>query len=154
MRGVYTAGGKIAGLNAAKTLFVLTAPAGKVVEILSVTVTQESNVTNFQFEAQIARITTLGTLTSYTALTPTPVEAGDQASGCTAQLAAAGSNEPTTYGAMLHQEGAASLVGYRMEPLGDADKLYVANGASIGVRMMTTPTSSDFDVLVKYREIG
>src|SRR5260370_4536837 len=82
MRGVYTGTFKISGLNAQKTMMYLTAPAAKVVEIIAATVTNESNVTNQQFEIQIANITTLGTPTA-TAVTPTPHEAGDQAPGST-----------------------------------------------------------------------
>jgi len=150
MRGVYTATQKISGLNAQKTLMYLTAPAAKVVEIIAATVTNESNVTNQQMEIQIANITTLGTPTA-TAVTPTPHEAGDQAAASTVKANVTAS-EPT-YGTALTQEGAASLPGYRFEPQPD-ERIYVAPGASIGIRMMTTPTAMDTDVRLTFREIG
>lgn len=153
MRGTYTAAGKIAGLNAAKTLAYLTAPAGKVVEILAVTVTNESNATNFQFEVALANVTTLGSPSGFSTLTPTPHEAGDQAAASTVKIAAAGSGQPTAYGSTLTQEGAASLVGFRHEPAPE-ERLYVAPGATVAVRMITTPTSFDCDVRITFREIG
>jgi hypothetical protein len=153
MRGVYTAAGKISALNAARTLAYLTAPAGKAVEIIGITVTDESNATNFQFEAAIARITTLGSPANYTALAPTPHEVGDQAAGTTVNLATGTSTEPTTYGATINQEGAASVLGYRHEPQPE-ERIIVANSASIGIRMITTPTAFDADVRITFREIG
>src|SRR5215467_12523560 len=128
MRGVYTATFKISGLNAQKTMMYLTAPAAKVVEIIAATVTNESNVTNQQFEVQIANITTLGTPTA-TAVTPTPHEAGDQAAGSTVKANVTAS-EPT-FGTTIAQEGAASLNGYRHEPYPD-ERILIPAGASVG----------------------
>src|SRR6516164_3914532 len=104
MRGVYTAATKISALNASKTLAYITAPSGKVVEILSVIVTNESNATNFQGEIAIANISSLGTPTA-TSVTPTPHEAGDQAAASTVKVNVTAS-EPT-YGSTISQEGAA-----------------------------------------------
>jgi hypothetical protein len=150
MRGVYTAATKIAGLNASKTLAYLTAPATKAVEIIAVTVTNESNANNFQMEIAIANITTLGT-PSATTVTPTPHESGDQAAGSTVKMNC--TTEPTTYGTTITQEGAASLVGYRHEPAPE-ERLIVTPNTSIGVRMITTPTTFDCDVRITFREIG
>ena len=44
-------------------------------------------------------------------------------------------------------------VGYRFEPQPE-ERIYVAAAASVGIRMITTPTSSDFDVRLTFREIG
>lgn len=151
MKGVYTATQKISALAAAKTLLYLTAPSNKVIEILSCTITNESNATNFQFEAQIANITTLGTPTA-SGVTPTPHEKGDQACGSSVYGNVTAS-EPT-YGSALHQEGAPSLVGYRYEPPTELERIFVAPSQSIGVRMITTPTSFDCDVRLTFREIG
>src|SRR5437879_4309309 len=59
MRGVYTSAAKITGLNAAKTIFLITAPSNKVVEIIAITVTNESNATNQQNQVALQNITTL-----------------------------------------------------------------------------------------------
>lgn len=150
MKGVYTAATKISALAAAKTLMYITAPSAKVVEILSVTVTNESNATNFQMEVAIANITTLGT-PSATAITPTPHESGDQACGSTVKYNVTAS-EPT-YGTTITQEGAASLVGYRHEPLPE-ERIYVAPSSSVGIRLITTPSTADFDVRLTFKEIG
>jgi hypothetical protein len=150
MRAVYTAALKIAGLNASKTLAYLTAPATKAVEILTATVTNESNATNFQMEVAIANISALGTPTA-TAVTPTPHEAGDQAAASLTKFNVTAS-EPT-YGTTITQEGAAALVGYRHEPAPE-ERLIVTPGASIGFRMITTPTAFDCDVRITFREIG
>jgi hypothetical protein len=150
MRGVYTAVAKIAGLNAAKTLMYLTAPANRAVEIMSCTVTDESNATNFQMQVAIANITTLGTPTA-SAVPPTAHEAGDQAASSTVKANVTAS-EPT-YGSTITQEGATALIGYRHEPTPE-ERIVVTPGASIGIRMITTPTSFDCDVRLTFREIG
>ena len=150
MKGVYTASYKIAGLNLSKTMMYLTAPSNKVVEIIACTVTNESNATNQQMEIQIANVSTLGTPTA-TAVTPTPHEASDQAAGSTVK-ANVTANEPT-YGSALTQEGAPSLQGYRFEPQPD-ERLYVAPGASVGIRMITNPTAMDTDIRLTFKEIG
>jgi hypothetical protein len=150
MKGVYTSAYKISGLNAAKTVMYLTAPSNKVVEILSCTVTNESNATNFQAEIAIKNITTLGSPTA-TSVTPTPHEKGDQAAGSTT-AANVTASEPT-YGSTITQEGFASLVGYRHEPAPE-ERIYVAPSQSVGIYFATTPTSFDCDVRLTFREIG
>src|SRR5262245_37705252 len=146
MRGVYSFVIKISGLNAAKTLMYLTAPSNKVVEIIAVTVTNESNATNQQNQVAITNITTLGTPTA-TAVTPTPHEKGDQA---TAVLTSGNvtASEPT-YGSVIIQEGFASLAGFRFEPQPE-ERVYLQGGASIGVRMITTPTAFDCDIRITF----
>jgi hypothetical protein len=155
MRGVYTAAAKVPGITSAGTLGYLTTIANKVVEILSVTVTNESNATNYQMEVQLCPITTLGSPSSYTAVTPQKHESGDQAAGTTVNLASGNlRTEPTTYGTPLTQEGAASVVGYRHEPQPE-ERIYLTNAANFGIRLITTPgASTDFDVRISFREIG
>jgi hypothetical protein len=153
MKGVYTSGGKIAANAAARTLAYLTAPSNKVLEILSVTLTDESNATNYQMQVSIANITTLGSPANFTTPTPAPHEKGDQAAGATLGLGANNSAEPTTYGSTITQEGATALIGYRHEPQPE-ERIYVAPGASIGIKLNTTPPATDFDVRVTWREIG
>src|SRR6516225_11083214 len=106
MKGVYTSATKIAGVNSAKTLAYLTAPSNKTIEIIGVTVTDESVATNFQLEIAIANISTLGTPTA-TQVTPTPHEKGDQAAGSTTYFNVT-AGEPT-YGTTITQEGAPAL---------------------------------------------
>jgi hypothetical protein len=150
MKGVYTSVLKIAGLNSSRTLAYLTAPANKVVEIIGVTVTDESLATNNQMQVAIINITSFNADT-HTSVTPTPHEKGDQASGSTTNFNVT-ANEPT-YGSVITQEGAALLVGYRHEPAPE-ERIYVAPGASIGVKLITTPTAFDCDVRLTFREIG
>jgi hypothetical protein len=149
-RGVYTAQYKIAGLNASKTLMYLTAPSTQAVEIIGVTVTNESNATNQQMAVSIDNITTLGTPTA-TSVTPAPHEKGDQAAGSTVKANVTAS-EPT-YGTSITREGAASVVGYRHEPAPE-ERLIVQPGTSVGIRMLTTPVAMDTDIRLTFREIG
>src|SRR5579871_3073673 len=155
MRGVYTSAAKAPAITTAGTLAYITPPAGKVVELLAVTVTNESNATNYQMEVQLCPITTLGSPSNYTSVTPQPHEAGDQAAGSTVNIASGNSRaEPTTYGTSITQEGAASVIGYRHEPQPE-ERIYLTNGKSMGVRLITTPgASTDFDVRLTFREIG
>ncbi len=155
MRGVYTSAAKAPAITSAGTLAYVTAPANKVVEVLAVTVTNESNATNYQMEVQLCPITTLGSPSNYTSVTPQKHEAGDQSAGSTVNIASSNSRtEPTTYGTSLTQEGAASVIGSRHEPQPE-ERIYLANSASLGVRLITTPgASTDFDVRITFRELG
>lgn len=152
MRGVYTASHKITGLNAAKTLLYLTAPSGKVVEILAASVTNLSNETNEQLEVLIQRISNLGTPTA-TAVTPAKHEDGDQAAGSTV-AANVTAGEPT-YAANteLGREGFASLGGWYFKPMPE-ERPTVSAGASVGIRMINAPTAFDCIVSLTFREIG
>jgi hypothetical protein len=157
MRGVYTSAAAVPSITSAGTLAYITPPSGKVVEVLAITVTNESNATNYQMEVQLCPIATLGTPTGYTAVTPQHHEAGDQAAGSTVNIASGNSRtEPTTYGTPVSQEGAASVIGYRHEPQPE-ERIYLsgATGAGLGVRLITAPgASTTFDVRVTFREIG
>lgn len=154
-RGVYNAGGKCAAVVAAKTLLYLTAPSGKVVEIHSISVTNESNITNFQMQIQVQRITTLGTPTA-TAVVASPTEPGDQAAGSTIAINVTASEPTYSSNCPLDQQGVSVINGYYYEPMRDADLEYVGSAASIGVRLIapSSPASTDFDVWIRFREIG
>lgn len=154
MKGVYTVSQRITALASAKTLMYLLAPASKVVEILSASVTNESNATNEQLRCSLKRITTFGN-PSGTFVTPATTEPGDQASLVTAcgNL----TNEPGAYGTVLDQQGFSSIGGYFYDPLPE-EREYLAPsgfpGSAIGLVMETAPTSATYDVMVRYREIG
>lgn len=152
MRGVYTASIKISSLNSARTLMYLTAPAAKVVEILSAFVTNASEETNEQLEATFQRISALGTPTG-TSLTPAKHELGDQASASTV-VGNITASEPT-YGAntTVGYDGFSSLAGYAFTPTPE-ERPVINAGDSWGLRMLSTPTSFDAIVRVTYREIG
>ncbi len=155
MRGVYTSAAKAPAITTAGTLAYITAPSNKVVEVLAVTVTNESNATNYQMEVQLCPITALGAPTGYTNVTPQAHEAGDQAAGSTVNIANTNARtEPTTYGTPFTQEGAASVIGYRFEPQPE-ERYYLTNAKAMGVRLITTPgASTDFDIRISFREIG
>jgi hypothetical protein len=156
MRGFYTASGKASAITAAGTLAYMTAPANKCVEIVAVTVTNESNATNYQMQVALTPITTLGSPATYSAATPGKHEAGDQAAGTTVNIATNnGRTEPTTYsGTPTIQEGAASINGWRYEPQPD-ERPVMTNSVNWGVRLITAPgASTDFDVRITFREIG
>jgi hypothetical protein len=155
MRGVYTSAAKAPAITSAGTLAYITAPSNKVVEILSITVTNESNATNYQMEVQLCPITTLGSPSNYTNVTPQQHEAGDQSAGSSVNIASGNTRtEPSVYGTALTQEGAASVIGYRHEPQPE-ERINLTNGKNLGVRLITTPgASTDFDVRVTFREIG
>ena len=152
MRGVYTATVAISGLAGAKTLAYITAPSSKVVEILSAEVSNTSNATNQQLLATLQRVTTLGTPTG-TALTPAKHEAGDQAAGSTA-VGNVTASEPTyTADTEVGRSGFASLAGWRFDPVPE-ERPIIAPSATLGLRMISTPTSFDALVRITFREIG
>jgi len=159
MRGVYTAAFRISGLSAAKTLMYLTAPSNKVVELLSASVTNETNETNEQLLCGFQRVSSLGTPTA-TSITPKPHENGDQAAGSTLKANVTAS-EPT-YPAVGQDadipgafglEGFASLGGWFFDPTPE-ERPIIAGGDTWGLRMVSTPTSFDAVIKLTFREIG
>lgn len=150
MRGVYTATARITSLNAAKTLMYLTVPANKVIEILSASVTNDSNATNEQERVSIKRVSSLGTPTA-TATTPAPMEFGDQAAGTTIFYNVTAS-EPT-YGQVITAEAWSSLGGFYFDPVPE-ERPIINGGATVGIYMESTPTAFNCDLRVTFREIG
>jgi hypothetical protein len=152
MRGVYTADVKISALAAAKTVIYITAPAAKVVEILSSVIENCSNETNEQLEATWQIVNALGTPTG-TALTPAKHEAGDQAAGSTV-VGDVTASEPSYVANTLNgRSGFSSLAGYMFAPLPE-ERPIIAPSATWGLRMLSTPTAFDAIVRVTFREIG
>lgn len=152
MRGVYEAQIKISGLAAAKTLLYITAPANKIVEILSASITNLTNETNEQCEACFQVVSSLGTPTG-TTLTVTKMEAGDQAAGstCVGNVTA---SEPTySANTQYAYRGFASLAGFEFAPVPE-ERPVIAGGATHGLRMLNAPTSFDAVVRVMFREVG
>ena len=153
MRGVYEANFLASGVNSLRTLMLLTAPANKVVEILSASITDASNTTNAQLAAAFQQVTTLGTPAS-TSVTPTKGEQGDQASGSTVTANVTGSEPTYTNNTQIGLRGFASLGGWEFSPVPE-ERVYVGGGATIGLRLLdTAPSATDFMVRISYREIG
>lgn len=152
MRGVYTASYRITGLSSAKTLMYITAPASKVVEILSASVTNESNETNEQLICTLQTVSGLGT-PSGTAVVPAKHETGDQAAGSTVKANVTASEPTYLTDTEIGREGFSSLGGYYFDPLPE-ERPTIAPSGTVGVRCITAPTSFDAVVKVTFREIG
>lgn len=152
MRGVYTAHLKISALAAAKTLIFITAPSTKVVEILSISITNSSLETNEQLECCWQKIGTLGT-PSATTLTPSKHESGDQASASTVKGNVTASEPTYTSDTEIGKEGFSSVGGYFFDPLPE-ERPVVSAADSWGLRMLSTPTAFDANCRITYREIG
>lgn len=152
MRGVYTVGGSISGLAAAKTVLYLTNAADMALELLAAWIENATNETNEQCEAVIQRITTIGTPTA-TAATPQKHELGDMASSVTCGLNVTASEPTYTSGAEYGRRGFPSLGGYRWEPTPE-ERVYVSPSESIGLRLLNSPTAFDAKVGFTFREIG
>ncbi len=152
MRGVYTASIAISGLNAAKTLMYITAPATKVVEILSAAISNSSNETNEQLLATFQTVNVLGTPTG-TATTPAKHETGDQAAGSTVVGNVTASEPSYVANTEVGREGFSSLGGYFFDPTPEERPIIVAAG-TLGLRMISTPAAFDAMVRITFREIG
>jgi ABC-type uncharacterized transport system involved in gliding motility auxiliary subunit len=152
MRGVYTAHYDITGLAASKTLMYLTAPATAALEILSVHVTNYNNNSAEQWIVSLSRISTLGSPTA-TTLTPQKHENGDAASGVTARANVTASEPTYDTNGPVDKQGVSNLAGYHYEPIPE-ERPIIAPSGSWGVRMLSTPTSTDVGVYIVYREIG
>lgn len=154
MRGVYEASHKISALATAATLMYITAPANKVVEILSIEVTDATNETNEQMEITFQLISSLGTPTA-TTVTPSKLEQGDQAAGSTVKAAVTASEPTYSSGPAVEvgRAGVATLGGYRYAPVPE-ERPVVAGGASWGLRLLANITAIDAVVVMRFREIG
>jgi hypothetical protein len=159
MRGVYTAQYRIAAVTTAKTLMYFTAATDKPIEVLSASVTNESNESNEQILCGFQRITTLGTPTA-TTVTPAKHEPGDQAAASTVKANVTAS-EPT-YGSIAQGadiinayglEGAASLSGWNFPPTPE-ERFTIKSGDSYGLRLVNTIASADLVVRVTFRELS
>jgi hypothetical protein len=153
MRGVYTSAVQITGVTAAKTLLYITAPANKVVELLSVEITGVgSNVTLQNLDVGLFNVTTLGTPTA-SSNTPQPEEAGDQAAGSTVKTNVTAS-EPTYSTTPLDRGGGPNIGAcYRHSPTPE-ERIVIGGGATVGLRLLNAISSQDLNVQAKFREIG
>jgi hypothetical protein len=152
VRGVYSAHIAISGLAAAKTLMYITAPANKVVEILSASITNDSNETNEQCFAGFQRISSLGTPTA-TTLTPGQSEAGDQAAGSTVKGNVTASEPTYAADTEIGKEGFSSLGGWYFDPTPE-ERPIIGGAASLGLRLFNSPTAFDAMVRITFRELG
>lgn len=152
MRGVYTGVVKISGLAAAKTLLYITAPANKVVEILSASVTNASNETNEQIECCLQHVTTLGSPTA-TTLTPSKHELGDQAAASTVKGNVTASEPTYTSNTEIGYEGSSSLGGWFFDPTPE-EHPFIPGQGTMGLRLLSTPTAFDAVVRITFREVA
>lgn len=130
----------------------VTAASGVVVEVLRVTVTNANNETNEQLECVLQRVSSLGTPTK-TDVTPGKHEAGDQAAA-SAVAANVTASEPTyASNTELGGEAFPSTAGWAFVPTPE-ERPTVADGATMGLRMISTPTSFDAVINWTFREIG
>jgi len=152
MRGVYTASYRISALAAAKTVIYLTAAANQVVEILSAALTNESNPVNQQLVCCLQRVQALGTPAA-TAVTPAAHEAGDQAAASTVKADVTGGEPTYAANSEIGREGFSSLSGWFLDPLPE-ERVIVPGGGTIGLRLLSAPTSFNGVVRMTFREIG
>lgn len=152
MRGVYTATIRITGLNSARTLMYITVQSTKVVEILSASLTNESNETNEQLLCTFQRITTLGTPTK-TDIIPAKHENGDAAAGSTVAGNVTAAEPTYTADTEIGREGFSSLGGWYFDPTPE-ERPNIPPSGNLGLRMISTPTSFDAVVRVTFREVG
>lgn len=154
MRGVYRASIKITGVTTAKTLLYITTPSTAVIEILSARVTDTNEDTSEQIQAELNRISSLGTPTG-TSVTPKPTEEGSAASGVTCKGNITVS-EPTydSAGDEIANHGANKLGGWEYVPLPE-ERIIVKPSDSVGLRLIDAIANSSTIVAeITFREIG
>jgi hypothetical protein len=156
MRGVYTVEIKVSALATTKLGLLLINVSTKVLEIISAHIGNVgTNVTNQQLEAQLCRISSVGSPVG-TGVTPNPEEPGDQASAlvATTNVLGALSTDVTTKGVNVDHQGFASLAGYQFAPVPEERPVIAPSGA-MGLGLVVAPGVA-FDAVfqIKYREIG
>jgi hypothetical protein len=141
-------------VTAAQTLLYITVPANKVVEVLSIDITNSSNETNEQCEATLHLVSSLGTPTAAT-ITPSKLEQGDQAASSLVKGPVTASEPTYTSSPNIEvgRKGFASLAGYQFAPVPE-ERPQLAGGASWGLRLLNSPSSVDLVVDFRFREIG
>jgi len=152
MKGVYTVSIPIAALAAAKTALYITAPATKVIEILSASLTNESNETNEQVECCLQRVNVLGAPTK-TDVTPAKHENGDQAATATCAGNVTASEPSYVADTEIGREGFPSLGGWRFDPVPE-ERMYIPPSGTVGLRVLNSPTAFDAIAKLTFREIG
>lgn len=149
--GFYSTSFVISGLDSPRTLMYLTATDNRVVEIVSASVTNSNTETNEQLEITFQRINSLGTPT---AIRKIPFEHESNKEGKTIVHFNVTANEPTySSNTQLAYAGASSLIGWFHRPCLE-ERIYVSGTSSIGLRLLSTPTSFDSVVKVVFRELG
>jgi hypothetical protein len=163
MKGIFTIPLKIAATTGAATgitFIYVTAPSHSVLEIQTSIVGPDANDTSEQIVLAWNHISTLGTPAGGTALTNANVFATEGAADPTFTGKINPSSEPTTYdrdtgGVALGQFGlepVPSVGGYRRYDI--ENRVIVAPGESMGLRLLGTITSMSFQGHVDIREIG
>lgn len=151
MRGVYTASIKGSGVNSARTLVYVTAPATAAIEIIRAWATNGSNETNEQIECVLQRVAS-GAPTA-TTITPAKHENGDQASAATSKGNVTAADFAYTANTEIGYMGVPSLPGYYYDPLPEERPIIPPSG-TIGLRLLSTPAALDLICGITYREIG
>lgn len=117
------------------------------------TVTDESNATNYQAECSILKGTPPAT-TGYTQLTAQMHEPSDKAAATTAIWLGTGAGADLTVTTTILQEGLAVLNGWDTNPWPE-ERLFVSGTLTYAVRLNTTPAAAtDLDVRLTFKEIG
>lgn len=160
MRGVYFATIECTGLVVStyatlgsgdqKTLMLIEVPSTIAVEVMDAWV-QEVDSTYQQITCALWRVETLGDDVAGTAITPSSMEVHDASSLCTVYGALTG--EPETYNIVVDQQAAPSNSGYLFAPPA-AEHVYVPPSAYLGLVAVYVPTSGNFQVAMRWREIG
>lgn len=152
MRGVFTATIAISGLNSARTVMYITAPATKVVKILSAHIGNSSNETNEQCAACFKRVSSLGTPTA-SSVTAAKHELGDQSAGSTVKGNVTASEPTYSSNSEFGRQAFASLNGYNFQPTPEEQPTIQGN-ETVGLVLENSPTSFDAIVTVTFQEIG
>jgi len=152
MRGVYNLTANIESVTTPKTLLWFQTPSDMVVEILSASVTNSGNATSEQLEAALLEVSTLGTPVFNVAANTKKSESGDVAMSVVASGDA--TTEPTTYESdPIERKGFNNLAGWYYEPVPE-ERVAISPSKSVGLKLLSAPTSTTFNVSIKVREIG
>lgn len=153
MRGVYNCQAQITSVSTSRTLAYITAPSGKVVEILSASVTDANITAAEQLDIGFGIISSLGTPTA-TSITPRPTEKGDQAAGSTTKVNVTASEPTYTGEPFTDRQSPPNTSGYFYDPLPE-ERPIIQPGDSYGLKLLTAPGNTyTFNVNLRFREIG
>ena len=154
MQGVYKLSGSITGVTTAKTLAYIATATQRPIQILSAFVSCEDDATSEQMLIELNRISSEGTPTS-TTVTPGKTEEGSSAFAGTCEHNVTAS-EPTydaSANLALKSQSINKLAGWEYVPTPEEREI-IRGSDFVGLRLLSTITSSKLNYEIIFRELG
>lgn len=136
----------------AQTILQIAAPSAKALEIVRVSVDQETSTTSAQLGIQLYRGGAAMTWTSPVNVTPGKLNPSDAAAGATVTAWGTSASDGASP-VVLYEDGFNVLSGFLYLPVPE-ERIAIAGASWFNVKLLGTVPSATWAVTVIYREIG